>query len=227
MLWANSPSSAFRVQRWAGRCLLGPPGTHAPQALLPVSELTLTSLCSWSSQLYRQQSTKHPSLCQEGCAATSWGETLIWAGIGRSSSVGDAVGGCFASSDPVMLRCHGPASPEGLETAAPALPAPPMLVRESQCDGRCFESSFIAGRASLPNTKSSNLLLPVCCWPHRVNNLGRGGRFLPRESWRNPGGPRRPHPPLLWCFPLPAGISWPERRKKCRCLSLPADTPWF
>lgn len=86
-----------------------------------------------------------PSLCEEGSAAASRGATLIQAGINPFSSVGDAVGGCSESFDPVPRRCHAPGSPEGLKTAATALPALPILLWESQRNGQCFESGFSAG----------------------------------------------------------------------------------
>lgn len=70
---------------------------------------------------------------------------LIQAGISPFLSVGDAVGCCSESFDPVTCQCHAPGSQDALKTAATALLALPVLLWESQCNGRCFESSFTAG----------------------------------------------------------------------------------
>jgi len=89
--------------------------------------------------------TNKPSLREEGSAAASGEAVLSQAGISPFSSVGDAVGSCSGSSDPVTCQCHTPGSQEGLKAAATALPAPPTLLWESQCNGRCFGSAFSAG----------------------------------------------------------------------------------
>lgn len=70
---------------------------------------------------------------------------LIQAGISPFSSVGDAMGCCSESFDPVIRQCHAPGSQDGLKTAATALLALLILLWESQCNRQCFESSFTAG----------------------------------------------------------------------------------
>lgn len=59
--------------------------------------------------------------------------------------MGDGVGSCSISSDPVTHWCHAPGSQEGLKRAAAALPALQIFLWEGQCFGWRFGSGFSAG----------------------------------------------------------------------------------